>query len=140
MLARPLAVGEPSVVFNDEIDSEILPGQLFGIFRRENLDRLAVNQDPIFLRLDGALEHAMDRIVLEQMRERLCVGEVVDCDELEFLVVQRRTKYVPSDAAEAINADPYGHGICPLDDRMKVKTNKKAGPVEPACAANLLRG
>ena len=46
---------------------------------------------------------AEHRIVLEQVRKRLGVGQVVDRHEFDVVVMQTRTNDVPADPAEAIN-------------------------------------
>ena len=54
-------------------------------------------------------EVAEDRVVLEQVREGLGIGDVVDGYKLDILVIQRRAHDVASDAAEAVDAYLDGH-------------------------------
>ena len=55
----------------------------------------------------------MHRVVLEEVREGLRVGEVVDGDELEVLVaaLDRRANDAPPDPSEAVDCDP--RHVCP---------------------------
>ena len=50
-----------------------------------------------------------NRIVLEQVSECFCVGNVVHRHKLNIFVVERRADDVASDATEPVNADPNGH-------------------------------
>ena len=52
---------------------------------------------------------AEDRIVLEQMGERLCVGDVVHRNKLNIFVVERGAHNVASDAAETVDTYLDGH-------------------------------
>jgi hypothetical protein len=49
------------------------------------------------------------RIVFEQVRERVRAGQIVDGDEVDVPVAERRTHDVPADAAETVNANLHGH-------------------------------
>ena len=51
---------------------------------------MAVHHELIALGLDLCLSDAVDGVVLEQMRERRGVGDVVDRDDFEVLLAQRR--------------------------------------------------
>ena len=59
-------------------------GSLAGILLGEHPHRVAVHHDAVGLGVDVARKAAVDRVVLEQVRERLGVGEVVDGDEVEI--------------------------------------------------------
>src|SRR6266699_3106943 len=71
------SVGEPAGTLEHEVHAQRLPRELLGLLDRRHFDRLAVDDQRIALRLDGAREPAVDGIVLQEMRERLCVGDVV---------------------------------------------------------------
>jgi len=76
----------------------------------ERLDRRAVDDDVVVVVLDGRVEAARDRVVLQQVGERLVVGEVVHCDDLEVGALgESGAEVVAADAAEAVDADLYGH-------------------------------
>ena len=51
------------------------------------------------------------------MRERVSAREVVDGDEIDVLVAERRPHDVPADSAEPVDPDPYSHR-CPPDKRF----------------------
>src|SRR4029079_7293471 len=62
-------------------------------------------------RLDVRLEVAQNRVVLEQMGEGACVGQVVDRDEVQLARAERRAHDVAADAAESVDTDFDGHLI-----------------------------
>ena len=65
------------------------------------------------LRLHVLAERAEHRVVLEQVRHRLRVAEVVRRDDLEVAAaLQVRTEEVAPDAPETVDAHPY---LCHLD-------------------------
>ena len=64
---------------------------------------------------DVALIRAMHRVVLEQVRERLRIGQVVHRDELDVghSLLLRGAKHLPSDAAEAVDPNANRHSVLP---------------------------
>ena len=80
-----------------------------GILRLENLEALPVHGNGIVGVGHMVVEVAEDGVVLEQMREGLGIGDVVDGYELDIFVIQRRAHDVASDAAEAVDAYLDGH-------------------------------
>ena len=60
-----------------------------------------------------AVVRAVHRVVLEQVRERLRVGEIVDGDELDVgnALLLGGADDLPADAAEAVDADANGHDL-----------------------------
>src|SRR5665811_1382653 len=76
----------------------------------EDDDLLATNRDGTFVRTDLCAEATEDRVVLEEGRERLVIGQVVDGDN--FDVGARRlngAEEIAANAAEAVNAYTNGH-------------------------------
>src|SRR5947209_5827683 len=47
---------------------------------------------------------AEDRVVLQKVCKRLRIGKVVDCDDLNILVVECGAKHVASDAPETVDS------------------------------------
>ena len=52
---------------------------------------------------------AEHRVVLQQVRERVRAGQIVDGDEVDVLVAERRPHDVAADAAETVDPDPDRH-------------------------------
>jgi hypothetical protein len=95
--------------------------RLPGILDGQDLDLAAVDEDGAVLGGDLGLEVAVDGIVLQQMREALGVGEIVDADHLDVTGgFQRRPEKDASDAPETVDADSNAHGRAPcgLTDRL----------------------
>ena len=93
------------------VHDELPPGELFGLFDGRHLDRLAVDDQGVPLRLDSAGKAPVDRVVLQQVRQGFGVGDVVDADELDLGLIRhrRRAEHVPSDAAEPVDPYPNRH-------------------------------
>src|SRR5437899_1619960 len=101
MLRRALTVGEEARRLDDDIDTEVGPGQRRRVSLREHLERFAVDRDLALARLDLRLEDAMCRIVLEHVGENIGIREVVDSRDLEARALRKvRAVEVPPDPAE----------------------------------------
>ena len=110
-LAAVVALGEEAGRLDHDVDAEVAPRQRGGIALLERLDVLAVDPQRAVADLDRALERPVDRVVLEQVGERLVVGDVVDGDELDVGAgLVRGAEDVAADAAEAVDPDAYWHG------------------------------
>src|SRR6266852_3089718 len=84
MFLRVGSLGEKTGGFHDDIRADRGPVNLSRIFRLENLEALPFHGD-------GG------------------IGDVIDGDELNVLVVERSAHDVASDAAKAVDADLNGH-------------------------------
>src|SRR5712691_6804716 len=106
------SVGEPAGTLEHEVHTQRLPRELLGLLDRRHFDGLAVDDQSIALRLDGAREPAVDGIVLQEMRERLGVVDVVQRRELERLLLHehRGPEHVAPDATEPVDPDTHCHG------------------------------
>ena len=107
-----VAVGEPAGGLEHDVHAEVLPGELGRILLREHPHGVAVRPRarPLVGR-DVAREAAVDRVVLEQVGERLGVGDVVHRDEVELLGAHRLggPHHVAPDPPEAVDADSNRH-------------------------------
>ena len=109
-------VGEEAGRLDDQVDTQLRPRQIGGIALGENLDRPSgadgltavlqrVDDEPVLDDLDLAAELAVHRVVLEQVREGLGVGEVVDRHDFDRRVVFHGTEHQTTDAPETVDAD-----------------------------------
>ncbi len=90
---------------------EIGPLQRRRVALGEGLDRGTIDADLVVGVGDVTREPTQDRVVLQQVREGLVVGEVVDSDDLDVCAGGLHSaEEVAADAAEAVDADAYGHG------------------------------
>src|SRR6478609_1310578 len=103
-------VGEEAGRLDDDVGAQLAPGEVRGVALGERTDLLAVDDDVLVVEVHAQRETAEDRVVLEQVRERLVVREVVDAHDLD--VSARRhdgAVEVPSDTTEAVDTDADGH-------------------------------
>ena len=109
MLGGGIAIGESAGTLEHELHAEVLPGQLLWLFDGGDSDRLAVHDERVALRFDGAGKAPVHRVVFQEVRQRLRVGDVVDADEFDVGLLGRggRAHHVAADASEPI--DPYPH-------------------------------
>ncbi len=106
-----VAVGEPSRGLEHHVHSQVLPRQLRRILLRQHLHFVAIDDDGALGGLDIAIEAAMHRIVFQQVRQGLRIGEVVHCHEVQLSPTQLlcRPDHVSTDAPEPIDSNPYCH-------------------------------
>ncbi len=114
VLLRAVSLGEEAGRFEHDVDAQVTPGDRTGVAFGEQLDLLPTRADDAVARLDGAVDRAERRVVLEQVRHRRLVAEVVRCDDLDVrLAVELRPEEVPSDPAEAVDAHTNRHSFPP---------------------------
>ena len=113
MLGGGVAVGEEAGRLEHDVDAEVLPRQLRRIAQRQHLELVAVDRDAVVLGLDVRVQVAEHRVVLQQVRERVRARQIVDRDEVDVLVAERRAHDVAADAAEPVDADPDSHHVLP---------------------------
>ena len=110
MLLRALALGEEPGRLDHDVDAELAPRQRRRIALGEHLHLLATRVDDAVAERDVAGERPQHRVVLEQMRHRRGVTEVVDRDDLhvgsERLL---RPEEVAPDAPETVDANANRH-------------------------------
>jgi hypothetical protein len=109
MLCRIFRFREAARGFDDDLHAEGTPVKLRGIFYGENFDPARSDDDRIAVDSDLVRQFTQNRVVLCQMRESLCIGEIVDGDELDCGVVQSGTNHVAADPAETIDTHFYRH-------------------------------
>ena len=109
MLFRVGTLGEKTGGLDDNVRADGGPVNFGRIFRLENLEALPFHGDSAFRVRDAVRQVAEDGVVFQKVRERFGIGDVIDGDELNVLVVERGAHDVASDAAEAVDADLNGH-------------------------------
>src|SRR6185312_13501949 len=104
-------VGEPAGRFENDIDTELAPWQRGGVALGENLHIVSVDAECSLAVGDVAIERAVDGIVLEEVRQRLCVSEVIDSDEVDVChsLFKGGADYLPSDSSKAVDANTNCH-------------------------------
>ena len=113
MLRGVLRVRETARGFDDDLNAEGTPVEFRRVFDCEDFDPARPDDDGIAVDFYVFVQSAENGIVLREMGERLRVGEIVDRDELDVRIVQGGANHVASNAAEAVDANFYGHdGAC----------------------------
>ncbi len=109
MLLGVSALGEEACGFDDDIRANGSPINLGRVLGFENLKTLPLYGDSVLGVRDFVRQIAEDGVVLQKVRESLGVGDVVNGDELNVLVVERGAHDVAADTAEAVDANLDGH-------------------------------
>ena len=96
---------EEAGAFEHQLDAQLLVRQLARVALLGDDDVAAVDLDRIAVRSDRAGEAAMGRIIGEQQRVRLGIGEIVDRDELEIVILalENHPRDQPPDAPEPVD-------------------------------------
>ena len=113
VLRGVVALGEEARGLDDHVGAHVAPGQRGGIALREHLQLVAIHDQAVVREVDLALERTEYRVVLEEVRERLRVGDVVHTDPVDVRTARvRGAEDVAPDAAEAVDAGLQGHVRC----------------------------
>ena len=90
------------------------------------MDFFPVDTDEVGTVGDVVLQVAKDRVVFEQVGKRFRVGEVIDCNKFEVLIIDRGPQYVAADAAKAVDADLDCHSGPPGDECVGYDERKES--------------
>src|SRR5699024_2050187 len=122
-----LARVETPVGLADHVDVRVGPRRLGRVTLGQDLDGLGGITDEVLADLEISLEGAENGVVLEQVRERLGVGEVVDRDDFDVAATSGdRAPEIAADPTEAVDAYTDGHGIKLLTYRTSLSTHALA--------------
>jgi hypothetical protein len=105
------AVGEAARGLDDDLGADRLPGDQRRVFLGEDDELVFADLDALLGRGNLLFEVAEDRVVLQQVRERLGVRDVVDGHEVYVGVAHARAEHVAPDAPEPINSNFYRHPL-----------------------------
>ena len=91
--------------FHDHFHTQLFPGQFGRLALLEHLDGLAVDDELTFAGLDLSVELAVHAVILEQGRQMLGLGQVVDGHDIELLgPIQHSAENKTADAAKTVDA------------------------------------
>ena len=110
VLVGPVVVGEEAGGFDDVVDADVAPLEVGRVPLGGGADLLAVDDEVVRVGRDLAVELAVDRVVLEEVSERVVVEQVVDGNDLDVRVRRGGAEDEAADAAEAVDTDLDGHG------------------------------
>ena len=103
-------VPEDAGGLHHDVDAHLAPRQRGRILGRADADLPAVDEDRLALGLHLGVQRAVDGIVLQQVGQRLGVGQIIDRHHLEVRGLERRAKENPADASEPVHPDTHCHG------------------------------
>jgi hypothetical protein len=108
VLASRIAVDEQAGRLDDDVGPELLPGDLARVLLGDDLHLVAGDDQRALARLDLAREAAVHRVVAEEVSQGLGVGQVIDEDQIERLLVRHQRADEPAaDATEPVDTDAY---------------------------------
>ena len=107
--------GVETGALQDDVNTQLAPGQLGSVGLGVDGDLLAVDNDVVLTGLnsvgaEGSGISALRGIVLQQMSQHLGRGQVVDCDNLEALSAEHLTESQTADTAKTIDSNFNRHG------------------------------
>ena len=109
VLLSAVSVGEEPGGLEHDVNAQVFPRQLRRVAHRQHFELVAIDRDRVPFGLDFCVQVAEHRVVLQQMRQRRRVRQVVDRDEVDVFVGERRPHDVPADAAEPVDANLDRH-------------------------------
>ena len=92
--------------FQHDIDFISLPGEFGGIFHRIYFNCLPVNDQLIILGFNLARKGSMYGIVLEEVCQGGGIGQIVNCNKFNVLVLACGPQYHSADSAETVDSYP----------------------------------
>ena len=130
VLCGIVALREEAGRFDHDVDAQFAPGEGGRIALREDLEVRVADPQAVSFHLHVGFEVAEDGVVLEEVRQRFRVGDVVDRDELDVRVRLRHrgAHDVPPDPPEPVDTDPHTHRFSPPD---AITASRRPPPARP---------
>ena len=102
-------VPEHSRGLHHDVHTHLAPRERRWVLRGAHPHLPAVDEDRLALVSHFTGEDAVDRIVLQQMRQRLGVRQVVDRHDFDLRLLERRPEEHPPDSSEPVDTDSHAH-------------------------------
>ena len=99
--------GEKPGAFEDQVDFQVFPGPIGGVFFAEEFDFVAVDGEAVFCGFDFAVVEAVDGVMFYEIGEIICGDQVVDGCEIQVGIFLDNLEDGSADSSEAI--DCYVH-------------------------------
>src|SRR5688500_6882178 len=103
MLLQIFAVGENSCTLNRNIDSQLLPRKLRGIFNAIDGIFPAIHYQTVFRATHGFLIASIHRVIFEQVRKIISGDDIVEANDFKPRRIEHDLKDCPTNAAKSIN-------------------------------------
>ena len=91
--------------FNDIFGAHFVPFQVCGIFFSSYADRVAVDNQCVFLHFDRAFKLTVHRVVTKHVSHVIHRNQVVDSDDFQIVFGHCGTKHQASDTAETVDTN-----------------------------------
>ena len=82
------ALGKEAGGFEHHVYTKLAPGEGGRVAFGQDRDSPAADLNRVAVDRDRLAQIAEDRVVLQQVRQGLRVGDVIDCHELELVIVE----------------------------------------------------
>ena len=112
--------GERAGRLDDQVDTELCPGQIGGVALCEHRHLAAIEVEYPIVHVDVPAHLAVHGVIPEEVGERLDVAEIVHRNDFErgvegagALAFDEGTNEVATDAAETVDGDTCRHGTFP---------------------------
>src|SRR6185503_9686187 len=109
MLLRIFSLGENARRLDHDLSADRRPIDRGRIALRKNAKLVVPDLDAVFSSGYVLVQIAEHRIVLQQVRERFRVRQIVDSDEIDVRITDGVAINISSDASEAINTNLNCH-------------------------------
>src|SRR3989338_4810241 len=101
-----LLVGESAGGFDNDVDAQVRPWDLSGVFVAQHFKLLAVDAQAVPIGFDGAVECPQNGVILQKIsmsfeRNR----QVVHREKFDILMAKTRTKYIAPNAPKPVDPD-----------------------------------
>jgi hypothetical protein len=107
VLLQLLALAEHAGRLDHGVDPEIPPGQLRRVALTEHGDAPLGRHELVILQRQGMGKRAHDRVVVEQVTQRIVIEKVIDRHDLNVAALLDDAKYGAADAAEPVDCDAH---------------------------------
>jgi hypothetical protein len=112
MLLRVLPLREEAGRLQNDVHAEVFPGERGGVALGEELELLVADADAAVDRLDLLVQRPEDGVVLEQVRHRLRIAEVVRGHEVDVRPpLPRGAEEIAPDAPETVDTHANAHRL-----------------------------
>ena len=106
MLRGQLPLGKEAGGFDHHLHPLVTPRDLGRVALGNNPDGPAVHDHGVSIHFHALLQPAVNRVVAQQVGQRLGTGDVIDGHDFHRgLPVQRRPKHVPANSSETVDSN-----------------------------------
>ncbi len=118
MLLQVFSSGEETSAFKNDVNSQIAPGKLGGVFLMKNLVFLLSYHQSITVNFYGSFVPAIDGVILQQIGEVVCWNDVVDRNQFQLWGfeddLESRSAYSPQSVNRYLghNRSPFLSVFC----------------------------